>query len=87
MGSSNVTSGAYQESTMGLKKEMYSWANTRFSLVMVLDSSSVCVDVGESVLVLDMQIVPPPWLRRFCTFDSDAGAGADGRELLNASPL
>mmetsp|Transcript_7372 Transcript_7372/g.16716 ORF Transcript_7372/g.16716 Transcript_7372/m.16716 type:complete len:216 (+) Transcript_7372:771-1418(+) len=85
-GSSNDTSGAYHESTIGLKNEIYSLASTCFILVMVLASSSDCVVVEEaSVLVVDMKIPPP--LRRLCTVDIDRVAGWDGRELLNASPL
>lgn len=45
MGSVKVTSGAYQESTMGLKNEVYSLARTFFSFVTVAANSSLLLSV------------------------------------------
>lgn len=51
MGSSNVTSGAYQDVTIGLKKVMYSFDSTLFSLDIVADKSFVCKVVEEASVV------------------------------------
>lgn len=51
MGSSNVTSGAYQDVTIGLKKVMYSFDSTLFSLEIVADKSFVCKVVEEASVV------------------------------------
>lgn len=60
MGSTNVTSGAYHESTMGLKNEVYSLARTRLSFVTVaanFSSSAVVDDEDEpaAASVVDMK--------------------------------
>ena len=59
MGSVKVTSGAYHESTMGLKNDVYSFARTRFNLVTVAANSSFWL-LGEEVVdavasVVDMK--------------------------------
>lgn len=68
MGSTNVTSGAYHESTMGLKKEVYSLAKTRLSLLTVAandcSSSSVVVVVDEDAAEAAASVVDmKSWVR------------------------
>ena len=61
-----VTSGAYHESTIGLKKEVYSFARTRFNFVTVAASSSTSV-ADPVASVVDMKSC----LVRCCCVEED----------------
>jgi len=86
MGSVKVTSGAYHESTMGLKNDVYSLARTRFSFVTVAANSSFSVvvdDVGDPVAsVVDMKS-----LVRCCCVEEEGGqnASAAGEDAARSS--
>mmetsp|Transcript_1571 Transcript_1571/g.2317 ORF Transcript_1571/g.2317 Transcript_1571/m.2317 type:complete len:108 (-) Transcript_1571:90-413(-) len=84
MGSVNVTSGAYHESTMGLKNDVYSLARTRFSFVTVAANSSFSVveddDVDDPVAsVVDMKSL----LVCFCV-EEEGGQNASAAGLVAA---
>ena len=79
-----VTSGAYHESTIGLKKDVYSFARTRFNLVTVAANSSfwlVEVDVADPVAsVVDRKIC---FVR--CCVEEEGGQNASVEEARSSS--
>eukprot|EP00985_Skeletonema_marinoi_P022932 scaffold14899_cov66-Skeletonema_marinoi.AAC.1 len=84
MGSVKVTSGAYHESTMGLKNDVYSLARTRFSFVTVAANSSFSVvvdDVGDPVAsVVDMKSL----VRCCCCVEEEGEQNASAAGLVAA---
>lgn len=87
-----VTSGAYQESTIGLKKDVYSFARTRFNLVTVAANSSFWLDDADAADPVASVVDMKSWLVR-CFVEEEGGQNASveakssSRELRSVTAI
>ena len=77
MGSTKVTSGAYHESTMGLKKEVYSLASTRFNFVTV---AAISLSWGVDTVVASLVVDWKSWIGRGWVMEGGRNASVAGHD-------